>query len=105
MGDNAILKIIKSTVKSFIPEARVLVFGSRARGDFNKDSDFDILILTDETYPERVKITWETTIHKALVKVLRLPFDVVMQSEEELSYKKKIRGHYLYSAMQEAIEL
>ena len=105
MSDKTILKTIKATVKSFLPEARVLIFGSRARGDSNGDSDFDVLILTDETYPERVKITWGTNIHKALVKALRLPFDVVMQSKKELSYKKEIRGHYLHSAIQEAIEL
>ncbi len=105
MSNKTILKTIKSTVKSFLPEARVLLFGSRARGNSNQDSDFDVLILTDETYPERAKMTLESNIHKALVKALRVPFDVIMQSEKEISYKKEMRGHYLFSAMQEAIEL
>jgi predicted nucleotidyltransferase len=37
---------IKNTVKSVEPEAEVILFGSRARGDFRQDSDWDLLILS-----------------------------------------------------------
>ena len=39
---------IKLGVKTNDPNAEVYLFGSRARGDNNKDSDWDILILVDE---------------------------------------------------------
>ena len=37
---------VKETVKSFDPKARVILFGSRARGDNKNSSDWDFLILT-----------------------------------------------------------
>lgn len=41
-----ILFKIKKTVSELDPEARVILFGSRARGDYEKESDWDLLILT-----------------------------------------------------------
>ena len=48
---------IKSMVNSFLPNAQVLLFGSRARGDSAIDSDYDLLIITQETFTPRVKMT------------------------------------------------
>ena len=41
-----ILSKIKKAVSELDPEARVILFGSRARGDHGKESDWDLLILT-----------------------------------------------------------
>ena len=37
---------IKNDVLDLIPDAEVILFGSRARRDFHEDSDWDILVLT-----------------------------------------------------------
>ena len=47
MKDNAgILKKIKAYVEEIEPQAEVILFGSRSRGEAREDSDWDILILT-----------------------------------------------------------
>lgn len=44
-----VLNQIKATVRNVVPEgSQVLLFGSRARGEANKDSDWDILIIVDK---------------------------------------------------------
>ena len=43
-----ILSSIKKTVKSIDPTATVILYGSFARGDNDKDSDIDLLILVDK---------------------------------------------------------
>jgi predicted nucleotidyltransferase len=56
-----ILSSIKSTVRSIDPTATVILYGSFARGDNNKDSDIDLLILVDKhslTPQESKKITY-----------------------------------------------
>jgi predicted nucleotidyltransferase len=52
--DNDIAKRIRTSIKNIDPKAQVIIFGSRARGDANKESDWDILILTD--YPISTEI-------------------------------------------------
>ena len=46
---------VKQTVKEFDPNAEVILFGSRARGDYNKDAGWDFLILTDRNVNEPIK--------------------------------------------------
>jgi predicted nucleotidyltransferase len=45
--DAEILAKIRSIVKEQAPNATVLLYGSRTRGDARPDSDWDILILLD----------------------------------------------------------
>jgi len=41
--------MVRNSISSIDPNAEVILYGSRARGDERIDSDWDILILTD--YP------------------------------------------------------
>ena len=47
-SEDNILQLIRSSVKKTEPGATVILFGSYARGDFQKDADIDILILLDK---------------------------------------------------------
>lgn len=47
MSDEQLLESIKKTVQAFVPDAEVILYGSRARGDAQPDSDWDLLVLTD----------------------------------------------------------
>lgn len=58
--DNEILQKIKQSVNLTDPTATVILYGSYDRGENNKQSDIDILILVDRdklSYSEKQKIT------------------------------------------------
>lgn len=48
IGSNKILTEIKRTVTTRYPDAKIILYGSRARGDFRLDSDWDLLILLNQ---------------------------------------------------------
>jgi len=50
-----ILSLIKERVLTVTPDAKVLLFGSRATGNTHAESDWDILILTQKKYPKSAK--------------------------------------------------
>jgi predicted nucleotidyltransferase len=80
--DNNIIKLIKTGIMAIDPKAQVIIFGSRARGDAKKDSDWDILILTD--YPVTTEI--ERSFRNNL-------FDIEIETGEVFStfvYQKQI---------------
>lgn len=43
-----IIKKIKHILVTVAPDARILLYGSRARGDEKSDSDWDLLIILDK---------------------------------------------------------
>ena len=54
---NYIIELIRRKVKETDPNAEIILYGSRARGDEKENSDWDILILTNYpiTYKEEQK--------------------------------------------------
>lgn len=46
-ADVEMLKRCKKAIRQVVPDADVILYGSRARGDANEYSDYDILILVD----------------------------------------------------------
>ncbi len=55
MNRRELIERVKNTVRSVDPKARVILFGSRARGDNNKISDWDFLILISKEADEKIK--------------------------------------------------
>lgn len=55
MTANELKNRVKFSVKSVDPKARVILFGSKARGDSKKNSDWDFLILTSHKIDAKFK--------------------------------------------------
>ena len=47
-------ELIKKRIHVLDPDAGIILFGSRARGDSGKDSDWDILILIEQDPVNRI---------------------------------------------------
>jgi predicted nucleotidyltransferase len=71
MEKQHVLKIVKDAVHKVDNEAEVILFGSRARGDFHKESDWDFLILTEKK---------ESNILKE--KIWGIMFDAELETNE-----------------------
>jgi uncharacterized protein len=53
--NNNILKQVKIRVQGIDPNAKIFLFGSRARNDEKVDSDWDFLILTEKQVTQEFK--------------------------------------------------
>ena len=53
--DRTIVQSIKEKILEVNPDAEVYLYGSRARGDIHKESDWDILILLDQDKVSRLE--------------------------------------------------
>jgi hypothetical protein len=87
---DAIKSKIRETLERLLKEKginidKIVLFGSLITGEFRKDSDIDIIIVStnfrDKSIFERVKLT--TGIGRGLVSRLKMPFDLIYYSDEE----------------------
>lgn len=60
--DNAqIIELIKNTIREMEPTADIILYGSRARGDAGRDSDWDVIAILDKasvSFKERGNIDY-----------------------------------------------
>jgi len=96
---------IRQAVEGCLPGCRILLFGSRAVGNYDHFSDYDLLVITPETFTPEDKILWSTRLDRAIVEAIHIPVDLLLNSEEEVRMKQELPGHIIRSAMREGISL
>ncbi|MFP4500350.1 MAG: nucleotidyltransferase domain-containing protein [Candidatus Hydrogenedentota bacterium] len=64
MEREALLQRIKEVVRGFDPEAEIILYGSRARGDAEPGSDWDLLVLLSEEPDRHERNALMSAIHK-----------------------------------------
>jgi len=73
---------------------RIILFGSRARGDFRENSDWDFLIITSSGYDKRVIKGFLLEVRRALVDMDIVPEIIV--AERDIVEKYKDYTEYVY---------
>lgn len=66
------LKELKEKMLKKYPDARIILYGSKARGDFDKESDIDLLILVEQ----KINTKLEEEIYHITYDI-ELKYDVV----------------------------
>jgi predicted nucleotidyltransferase len=89
-------EITRRIVEAVKPQ-RVVLFGSRARGDSRGDSDFDVLIIAPSDEKQ-----WKRTlpVYKALAG-MRVPTDVVWFTQDEINEWRNVKSHFITTALRE----
>jgi predicted nucleotidyltransferase len=72
---------IREAVTNFIPDAKILLYGSRT-DDAKRGGDIDILILTDHEVDMRTRLKMEARMWK---KIGEQKIDVIIEKPESLS--------------------
>jgi predicted nucleotidyltransferase len=104
LENNQIIETIKIIAHQYLPEAQVLLFGSRARNESRIDSDYDILFIINQTLAPKDKIPIISKIRKSLLQY-EIRSDIIIQSKGEIDKNKNLPGHIVRSILKEAIIL
>jgi len=81
--------------------SRVLLFGSRARGEADVGSDYDILVIE----PVVANSAEESVRLRRVLKGLRVPVDVIVVEEGLARRRSKVRGTMVERALREGRDL
>ena len=98
-----LLNEIANSITSQYPDSRVILFGSYARGDYSKDSDFDICVLVPQITENRSDMRVDMAC--AVRKDFPMPFDIILYTFDEFEKYSKSKSRLQYKIKTEGIEL
>ena len=89
-------EIVRRVVETARPE-RIVLFGSRARGDERPDSDLDLLVIADSSEPRYRR---SAPLYGALSDIMT-PMDILVYTPEEVAEWSGVRQAFVTTAVRE----
>lgn len=98
--DDTLDRMVQAIVSEVDPE-RVILFGSRARGDAGEESDVDLVVVEAEPFgPGRSRHDELVRLYHALAD-FRVAADVLVYSNADVAYWRDSLNHVLARALRE----
>ncbi len=96
MEQEKTLSLIKQVIRETCEEHgltlnRVVLFGSRARGEYDNRSDYDLMVIVDDFPREEDKPRLATAINRRLASN-KIPTDILVKSLEEFKLQRSLIG-------------
>lgn len=95
VAEEQVREFVEALAREFSPQ-RVILFGSRGRGDFSGDSDVDLLVIMQTDKPE---------LQQALDIRLRLPrsfpLDLLVKTPREVERRISLHDSFMTTVMTE----
>lgn len=105
-GKQEILEKLKRILNEMnLKYSKILLFGSRARGDFMEESDWDFLIVLEKPVDARTKKELWFDIYKKLHEFYPfISFDIVLKDAESFEEEKTIANTISNEVYLEGVE-
>ena len=89
-------EIVQRIVSTFHPE-RIILFGSRARGEARPDSDVDLLVIADSSKPRHQRAA---PLYGAVSDIL-VPMDILVYTPREVEEWSEVSQAFVTTAVRE----
>ena len=97
MINNSLIQEAVRRLREAASPAKIILFGSYARGEAHEDSDLDFLVIEYSEPNQRA----EMVRLRDVLRPLRLPVDIIVTSVNKVREWGNLPGTVLYEAIQE----
>ncbi len=98
--ENTVKEITKAIINTVKP-AKVILFGSYARGNAGTDSDLDFLVIEDLPFGPGGSRRKESTMLWEILASFSVAKDILVYSSDEVSMWQNTRNHIIARALRE----
>ena len=99
-ADSTLVEIVRRILASGNPQ-RILIFGSRARGDAQVDSDYDLLVVESSDLPRHKR----AVVYRRALAGLAGAKDILVWTPEEIAKWSGVPNAFITATLQEGIVL
>ena len=104
------LKVIKEAIlevakKHGVEIEKIILFGSRVRGESKEDSDWDLLIVTKKRLDKRVKDRFVLEVRREIVWRLDEPVDIIVTDRRKYEEYEHVYGSVIGQAANEGVTI
>ena len=108
-GDKEVRKMIKEAIEKVLRQydvkpLKIIFFGSRARGNYKEDSDWDCFVIVEGELDRGRKREIIARIRMELAS-LKIPNDIIIQSSALFEKRKNDVGYLSYYVLKEGVEI
>ena len=100
VDDILMAEIVRRIVAASHPQ-KVILFGSRARGDARPESDIDLLVVADDPQPRSRRAS---RLYGALSDIL-IPMDILVYRADEIAEWRNVPQAFVTTAVREGTVL
>lgn len=98
--------MIKQLIRRVIPyKKEIIFFGSRAGGNYTKESDYDILVIVHQKNADKRDLAGFQARVKRLCAKAGLDADVIVRDNTHAEQMKNFPGNIIHSALQTGIHI
>ncbi len=92
-----LLRLITERIREAVDPEKIILFGSRGRGDSRVNSDFDLLVIAESNAPRHRRAAG---IYQSLWEIME-PIDVVVYTPAEVEEWREVRQAFVTAAIRE----
>jgi predicted nucleotidyltransferase len=97
-------ELIAQIIKEVTGAEQIVLFGSRASGEFTADSDYDVLAVLPHSLGQRERLRLSSKCRQRLAR-LGIDADVLVKSPDEIKDYSDKRGSIVHEALRTGIPL
>jgi predicted nucleotidyltransferase len=106
MQNKAVLTLFKKLVLAEnLGKPEVYLFGSRARKNYTKDSDWDFLVVSDKKLSRKKTMKVKRNISLKFYDTFLYPLDIIIRDKKTFFWEKDMLNTISYAADKEGIAL
>ena len=98
-----VVELIRSTIRETAPTAQIILYGSRARGDAHKNSDWDVLVIIDK--PKTDLTDYSTICYPVYYKGLDIGQEINATLYTKKEWEEAPPSMFKYNVTHEGIAL
>jgi predicted nucleotidyltransferase len=91
-------------LKAHFHPTKIFLFGSRAKGSARADSDYDLLLVVEDSRSSRLERMQEAS-GLMIQNQIFLPADIIVYTKEEFDLRRELFGSVAEAAATEGVEL